>query len=347
MLRMLLGSTEQLSSDLKLSRGTQLKLPTKLTRFQSCKGWKQQTIIRQEQLQATVDVASLEVLDGGILTLNPAGICHGSSLPVLLSTMPTIYHSDLHKESILLSSQVNSGYFLWDDLDHSVIELGPFFGESMTTLLLSILLACNSELDNKTSATVNDAPAEAAPAANATTPAAGQPQGDPNPVKPTIEGTTLPISTTSTVEFVGAKVTSDHSGGFKRLSGNAIVGEDGSLKSVDAQIDMTSIYSDSDRLTGHLKSDDFFSVDAHPNAKFNSSKIETGEAGTTVTGTLTMRGVSKEISFPATVTSTASSASLSAEFKINRQLWGVSYAGKPDNLINDEVLIKLNVSYGN
>ena len=211
----------------------------------------------------------------------------------------------------------------------------------MTTLLLSFLLACSSEIDNKPAASVSEVEKP-----SSTAKAEATPQGAPHSDLPPAKGTTLPIVNSSTVEFVGAKVTSDHTGGFKRISGNAVVGEDGSLLAIDAQIDMTSIFSDNERLTKHLRNEDFFAVDTYPTAKFSARSFEKTEGSTQVKGNLTLRGVTKEISFAATTASTPTSASINAEFTINRQLWGVSYPGKPDNLIKDDVLIKLNVSYG-
>ena len=35
---------------------------------------------------------------------------------------------------------------------------------------------------------------------------------------------------------------------------------------------------------------------------------------------------------------------MTAEFTIDRQLWGLAYPGKPDDLIKDQVLIKLDVN---
>lgn len=57
-----------------------------------------------------------------------------------------------------------------------------------------------------------------------------------------------------------------------------------------------------------------------------------------------MRGVEKEISFDATMTEQAP-YELKAEFKINRKLWGIEYAGKADDLIKDDVAIIANLQF--
>ena len=60
-----------------------------------------------------------------------------------------------------------------------------------------------------------------------------------------------------------------------------------------------------------------------------------------VSGILDFHGVQKEITFPATITVTEGTASLKAEFAMNRKDFSVEYPGRPDDLIKDDVLIKL------
>ena len=158
----------------------------------------------------------------------------------------------------------------------------------------------------------------------------------------------LPISQAdSKVEFVGAKVTGKHDGGFKSFSGTMhFNAEDVTASRIEVDIDMTSIWSDSDRLTGHLKSGDFFLVEEHPKARFVSTSIKEGgdgEATHTVTGNLTLRGVTKEISFPAKLEIGADALRAQSEFSLPRKQFGVAFEGKPDDLIRDDVLVRLDV----
>lgn len=139
------------------------------------------------------------------------------------------------------------------------------------------------------------------------------------------------------IEFTGTKKDGKHTGGFKTLTGE--VTNDGGWK-IDVTIDTNSLYSDDDKLTGHLKAGDFFAVKDHPTAKFTSSKIAKGDKGYTVTGTLTLCGKSKEISFPAEITA-GDTFTLKSEFKIDRTDYGMTYgAGKVDN----DVALKVAVS---
>ncbi len=149
----------------------------------------------------------------------------------------------------------------------------------------------------------------------------------------------------SKVTWVGSKVTGKHDGGFGTFKGTVDVVDGAPEKSkVDVQIDAESLTSDTEKLTGHLKSPDFFDVKAHPKATFVSTEIKKGgENGAThtVTGNLTIKGITKTISFPATVAVSGDTANVDAEFAINRRDFSLNYAGMPNDLIRDNVVIKL------
>ncbi len=116
---------------------------------------------------------------------------------------------------------------------------------------------------------------------------------------------------------------------------------------VNVDIEMASVTSDADGLTKHLQTGDFFEVEKHPKSSFSSTKIEAdkakGEGNFTVTGDLEMRGVKKSITFPAKIAVATTEVTVDAEFAINRKDFGIAYAGKVDDLIRDEVVIKLNL----
>ena len=152
----------------------------------------------------------------------------------------------------------------------------------------------------------------------------------------------------SKTEFVGAKVSMKHDGSFEKFKGTIeLVDADPTKSSVQVEIDMASIKTDSEKLTGHLKGADFFDVEKYPTAQFTSTGIKAGgEKGAThtVTGNLQMHGVTKSITFPATINVTGDSVTVRAEFAINRKDFNIVYPGMPDDLIKDDVLIKLNVA---
>ena len=67
------------------------------------------------------------------------------------------------------------------------------------------------------------------------------------------------------------------------------------------------------------------------------SKYKVTNPTHTVSGNLTIKGVTKNITFPAQLTVSGSSADAIAKFNINRKDWDIVYPGKPDDLIRDEV----------
>ena len=151
----------------------------------------------------------------------------------------------------------------------------------------------------------------------------------------------------SKVAFVGAKVTGKHEGGFGKFTGTVkIIDNDVANSTVSVDIEPTSLFADQEKLTTHLKSADFFDVEKFSKASFVSTQIKAGGdkgATHTVIGNLTLHGVTKSISFPASIKKVETGVEADADFGINRKDFGIAYAGKADDLIKDDVLIKLTV----
>ncbi|MGE3822209.1 MAG: YceI family protein, partial [Isosphaeraceae bacterium] len=199
------------------------------------------------------------------------------------------------------------------------------------------IVGCSNPADDKFMVTAEppkplDASAPApTPSAEAAPVATAEPAPAPTP------GALAFSPSTSKIEFEGSKVTGSHTGGFKAFSGSADLAADGgTLSRILVEIDMDSTWSDNDRLTGHLKNADFFDVPKFPKSQFVSTEIKPGGvngASHTVTGNLTLHGVTKSISFPATITVQDGTAALKAEFALNRKDFGIQYAGKTDDLI--------------
>lgn len=147
----------------------------------------------------------------------------------------------------------------------------------------------------------------------------------------------------SKIEFVGAKVTASHDGGFADFSGKVELGEPVEASTIELTIQTESLFADKEKLTKHLKSPDFFDVAKFPTATFRSTEIKKDGDGHTISGDLTLHGVTKRISFPAAVEVTETEVNASAEFSINRQDFGIAYAGMKDDLIRVLVVIKLSL----
>jgi polyisoprenoid-binding protein YceI len=197
-------------------------------------------------------------------------------------------------------------------------------------VLLLLAVSCSNPATGKPEATVR----EAEPTPAATTMAAAAPQER-----------RFVISEESTVSFVGSKVTGSHDGGFKGVDGEIVVaGGDPTQSRVTVDIDTTSIWSDTERLTGHLKSPDFFDVEKFPTARFTSTSIVPDGAGYRIDGNLDLHGVTKNISFPATIELADDAVKAKAEFVLKRFDWGIVYPGKADDLIRDEVVVRLDLT---
>jgi polyisoprenoid-binding protein YceI len=157
-------------------------------------------------------------------------------------------------------------------------------------------------------------------------------------------GVAYAFTSESKITWVGSKVTGSHDGGFTTFSGGFINREDVPENTTGSiEIDIHSMWSDNDRLTGHLKSADFFDVETFPTSTFTLAKVQKTAEGYTVSGELLLHGVTKSISFPAKIAKNGDEITLSAEFFIKRFDFGIVYPGRADDLIRDEVVIKLDM----
>jgi polyisoprenoid-binding protein YceI len=146
----------------------------------------------------------------------------------------------------------------------------------------------------------------------------------------------------TTITFIGSKPQGKHDGGFKTVSGTAsVANNDLTTLKITLDIDMTSIYTDTAKLTTHLKSPDFFGVKSNPKSKFVSSKVEKSGDEYKITGDLTMLGKSKSITFPAKLALGGDGLTLSSTFTIDRTQWGMTYGrGKIDDTVKLTVSVK-------
>jgi polyisoprenoid-binding protein YceI len=154
-------------------------------------------------------------------------------------------------------------------------------------------------------------------------------------------GVTYTLTDDSVIHWKASKVTRSHDGTFPDVEGTiSLVDGAPEASSVDVRIDTTTLTSDTDQLTTHLKSADFFDVEAHPEASFRSTSITPQDDGTyRVAGVLDMHGVAKQVTFPATIEVDDDAVRAQAEFSINRFDWEIDYKGAADDLIRDEVLL--------
>ncbi len=151
----------------------------------------------------------------------------------------------------------------------------------------------------------------------------------------------------SKIEFVGSKVTGSHHGAFAKFSGAIDYAGQPEKSRVNIAIETSSVTTDTADLTRHLQTADFFDVSKYPQATFVSTEIkpagDNNGATHIVTGNLELHGVTKSITFPATITVSPGVITVESAFAINRKDFGINYAGPVDNLIRNDVLLTLHV----
>ena len=152
----------------------------------------------------------------------------------------------------------------------------------------------------------------------------------------------------SQVKWLGKKVTGEHYGTINiqeaslQLDGDVITGG-------TVVIDMNSIVCEditnagtNERLVNHLKSDDFFSVSTFPTARLVVTKAEKSGNNHTVTGNLTIKGITHPVTFTAASKTTGNNLELTGKIVIDRSKYDVRFGSGSffsnlgDNLIHDD-----------
>lgn len=155
------------------------------------------------------------------------------------------------------------------------------------------------------------------------------------------------VDSSSVLNWEGSAVgkahfgTVNYKGTVKVADGKLIGGElVFDLTTIDTK-DLEGEYKN--KLDGHLKAADFFNVDSFPNAKLDITAFNAGE----ISANLTIKEVTKAITFPGTVTITEEAVSASAEFTINRTEYGIVYGSgnffdlAKDKIISDDIKFKV------
>ncbi|MFT4062886.1 MAG: YceI family protein [Edaphocola sp.] len=154
--------------------------------------------------------------------------------------------------------------------------------------------------------------------------------------------------------FVGWKCA--HKGGFAprygilKLTEGSVSVENGAITGGRFTVDINSLHVDSASVTekgkkatdleGHLKSPDFFDAAKYPTAKFVVTAVKPFDAatdkselpGTTsvVSGNLTIKDSTVNVTFPAVVTVSDAGVGVKAKFSVERTAWGLKYGTEGD-----------------
>jgi len=156
--------------------------------------------------------------------------------------------------------------------------------------------------------------------------------------------------TESTVTWHASKVTGSHYGKVP-LSDGKLDYSNGKITGGSFEMDMSKLTVEditdagsNQKLTGHLKSDDFFSVTKFPKAMMKITNVKTTDGKTyEMTANLTIKGITTPVTFPATLTMVNGKMVTSAEIKFDRTKYDIKYRSGSyfedlaDKLIYDEV----------
>ena len=176
-----------------------------------------------------------------------------------------------------------------------------------------------------------------------------------------VEGNIIPdgkyvLSADSVVNWTGKKtlivgyeddgIVPVKSGNFEVINGNVVSGNI-VLDMNGIRADKTGVGQGESGLEKHLKSDDFFSVESYPEASFEllSSQYSKDSGGYLVSGNLKIKDITEPVTFEVFYNNN----NLSANFSIDRTIWGIKYAsGKffsdlADKVIDDNIGLSFNI----
>jgi polyisoprenoid-binding protein YceI len=166
-------------------------------------------------------------------------------------------------------------------------------------------------------------------------------------------GTWIVDPTHSTVGFTARHLmVTKVRGRFASFSGSATIAEDRLQSSVEASVDMASVSTGDEGRDGHLRAGDFFDAEAHPTMTFVSTGITADGSDHALTGDLTIKGVTKPVTFALEFDGVATDpwnntkAGFTAETEINRKDWGLEWnvaleAGGV--LVSEKIKIQLDI----
>jgi len=138
----------------------------------------------------------------------------------------------------------------------------------------------------------------------------------------------------SSIEWLAKKVTGQHNGDVKLSSGTITLGKN-AITAGQFEVDMTTITVKdltgewNEKLLVHLKSDDFFATDKFAKATLVITEGKKASDGVyNVKGNLTIKGITKPITFPATVVVAGNNLTATSLVTIDRTLYDIKYGSK-------------------
>jgi polyisoprenoid-binding protein YceI len=151
-----------------------------------------------------------------------------------------------------------------------------------------------------------------------------------------------PVDEGSTVHFTIKNFGINTGGSLSGLKGRISFDPSNIAASIfDVSVDVKTINTDIENRDEHLRGENYFDADKYPQIIIKSTQINIVKPGVySFSGTLTMRGVTKNIVFPFTATSKGDDYIFSGDFEINRLDYSV---GESSAILNKNVKISLSV----
>ncbi len=136
----------------------------------------------------------------------------------------------------------------------------------------------------------------------------------------------------STIVWKAKKVTGEHYGNVTLTSGT-LTADNGKLKGGSFESDLRTLtvtdlkdQEYNQKLVNHLKGDDFFAVDKHPKSTFTITSVtHQSDRQVQVKGKLTIKGITQEVSFPATVKAEKSQLTANAKIPVDRTKFDIKF----------------------
>jgi polyisoprenoid-binding protein YceI len=151
-----------------------------------------------------------------------------------------------------------------------------------------------------------------------------------------VTSTTWKVSDNYSVKFAGT----DAEGIFKTLKGDVSFDPNElSSSKFSFTVDVNSINTGNGMKNKHAVSDKWFDAKKHPNITFSSSKIVADDNQFKVTGTMTIHGISKQITVPFTFKNNT----IEAKFSVNRMDYKVGTMEGMSKKVSDKISLDVTI----
>ena len=158
----------------------------------------------------------------------------------------------------------------------------------------------------------------------------------------------------STVGFVARHlVASKVRGRFTDFTGVITIGDTPESSSVEATVQAASITTDNEMRDAHLKSPDFLEFETYPTLTLKSTKVSAKDDGYVVVADLTIKGITKSVTFDLeylgtgpSMTPGVSVTGFEASAEFDRRDFGINFGGSLENgalVVGNKIVIELAV----